>query len=61
MKKANTRLIAAVPDLLRLLDTIAGELQVWRCSGDPRPATWADIRIRRIRAAIAKAEGQEVR
>jgi len=55
--KANARLIAAAPDLLSLLDTIAGELGAWRCSGDPRPATWADVRIRRIHAAIAKAKG----
>jgi len=56
--EANARLIAAAPDLLKTLETVAGELQVWLCSGDPRPAPWAGTRIKRIRAAIAKATAE---
>ena len=44
-------------DLIDVLETIANEMQVAYCSGDPRSSAWFKSRISRARAAILKARG----
>lgn len=55
--EANMALVAAAPELLAICVSIAGELQAWRSTDDPRPATWTVSRLTRLHAAIAKAGG----
>lgn len=40
-------------ELAETLSALADILQVWASSGDPRPASWADARIAKARAALA--------
>lgn len=56
--EANARLIAAAPDLLAVCETIANELQAWASTDDMREASWTASRIKRLRAVIAKAQGE---